>query len=398
MAGESTRALMSGFVFGALAFQHGNSGSDSEGFLLGVVKGEAEDSITDSQMSDVQVVYTIDIQRSIPLYHPCRFYSGVGELNNLALKKLLAGQEKDVIGWYKFRHNTEQTITFREKVLHHNLQTYLSNSELVFLLVTSHSTTETESTHLMEYALHKPQDHLLQKVPLIIANLGLSEQQGYSTLFGSSMSAGFNRAVTNHRSEFFNEDGTLKEVNKITAVCTSLQEELKETCSRVADSENFVEKLLQQVNQLKMQITKKKQQLCKHGNGNKEMASPEENVFLCQALRNFFPKFAVLQSSSLTVNGETIPHICATNHNCSDLKNLTLLIQPGDLSKVSMQKTGKRKRPPQKRKACLLRAMTRRTTQQKNSTEDRLLFNSGTETDDSEQLTIDWTGTPSPTF
>ncbi|XP_073397942.1 BRCA1-A complex subunit Abraxas 1 isoform X2 [Dendrobates tinctorius] len=396
MAGESTRALMSGFVFGALAFQHVNAGSDSEGFLLGVVKGEAEDSITDSHMSDVQVVYTIDIQRSIPLYHPCRFYSGVGELNNLELKKLLAGQEKDVIGWYKFRHNTEQTITFREKVLQHNLQTYFSNPELVFLLVTSHSTTETESTHLMEYALHKPQDDLLQKVPLIITNLGLSEQQGYSTLFGSSMSAGFNRAVTNHRSEFFNEDGTLKEVNKITAVCTSLQEELKETCSRVADSENFVEKLLQQVNQLKMQIAKKKQQLCKHG--KKELSLPEENVFLCQALRKFFPNFAVLQSSSLTVHGETIPHICDTNHSCSDLNNLTLLLQPGDLSKVSMQKAGKRKRPPLKRKACLLRATTRSTTQQKNSTDDRILFSSGTETDDSEQLRIDWTSSQSPTF
>ncbi|XP_073493210.1 BRCA1-A complex subunit Abraxas 1 [Phyllobates terribilis] len=396
MAWESTRALMSGFVFGALAFQHVNSGSDAEGFLLGVVKGEAEDNITDSQMSDVQVVYTIDIQRSIPLYHPCRFYSGVGELNKRALQKLLAGQEKDVIGWYKFRHNTEQTISFREKVLHHNLQTCLSNPELVFLLVTSHSTTETESTHLMEYALHKPQDHLLQKVPLIIANLGLSEQQGYSSLFGSSMSSGFNRAVTNHRSEFFNDDGTLKEVDKITAMCTSFQEELKETCSRVADSENFVEKLLQQVNQLKMQIAKKKLQLHKHG--KKESASPEENVFLCQALRKFFPNFAVLQSSSLTVNGETIPHICDTNHNCSDLNNLTLVIQPGDLCKVSMQKAGKRKRPHLKRKACLPRATKRSTTLEKTSTDDRILLKSGTETDDSEQLRMDWTGSQSPTF
>ncbi|KAM4053380.1 BRCA1-A complex subunit Abraxas 1 [Anomaloglossus baeobatrachus] len=394
MAGESTRALMSGFVFGALGFQHVNSGSDSEGFLLGVLKGEAKDSITDSQMSDVQVVYTIDIQRNIPLYQPCRFYSGVGELNKLALQKLLAGQEKDVIGWYKFRHNSEQTISFRERVLHRNLQIYLCNPELVFLLITSKSTTETKSTHLMEYALHKPQDDLLQKVPLIITNLGLAEQQGYSTLFGSSVSAGFNRAVTNHRSDFFNEDGSLKEVNKITAVCASLQEELKETCSRVADSECFVEKLLQQVNQLKMQIAKKRQ-LCNRG--EKEVANPEENVFLCQALRKFFPHFAVLQSSSLTVNGETIPHICAINHDCSDLNNLTLLLEPNEYSQVPMQKTGKRKRPPQK-KSCFPRAKTRSTTRQKNSINDRILLNSGTETDDSEQLRPDWTGSHSPTF
>ncbi|KAM3937251.1 BRCA1-A complex subunit Abraxas 1 [Leptodactylus fuscus] len=388
MAGESTRALMSGFVFGALAFQHVNSGSDSEGFLLGVVKGEAKDSITDSQMSDVQVVYTIDIQRNIPFYHLCRFYSGVGELNKLALQKLLAGQEKEVIGWYKFRHNTEETISFRERILHFNLQTYLSNPELVFLLVTSQSITETKSTHLMEYALHKAQDNLFQKVPLIIANLGLSDQQGYSTLFGSCVSTGFNRAVANHRSEFFNEDGTLKEVNKITAMCTSLQEELEETCGRVAESESCVERLLKQVKQLKKQIAEKRQ-LRKEGEITS--ASPEENVFLCQALHKFFPNSAVLQSTSLGLNGEIIPHICDVSHKLYDLNNLTLIIQQSDLPKASMQKTGKRKRPPQ-RKTSL------RTTRQNSSTNNKILFSSGTETDDSEPLKMDWMGSKSPTF
>ncbi|XP_075717279.1 BRCA1-A complex subunit Abraxas 1 isoform X2 [Rhinoderma darwinii] len=334
-----------------------------------------------------------DIQRNLPFYHLCRFYSGVGELNTLALQKLLAGQEKDVIGWYRFRHNSEQNMSFRERILHHNLQTYLSNPELVFLLVTSQSTTETKSTHLMEYALHKPQDSLFQKVPLIIANLGLSEQQGYSTLFGSCVSAGFNHAVTNHRSEFFHEDGTLKEVNKITAMCTSLQEELKETCSRVSESESSVEKLLQQVGQLKRQIAEKRQL---RKDGPKTSESPEENVFLCQALRKFFPHSAVLQSSSLTVNGETIPRICNVNHNLYDLNNLTLIIQPTDLPEVSIQKAGKRKRPPQK-KGTLFRVKTRAATQS-NSPDDKLLFNSGTETDDSGHLKMDWTGSQSPTF
>ncbi|XP_040273932.1 BRCA1-A complex subunit Abraxas 1 isoform X1 [Bufo bufo] len=394
MEGESTRALMSGFVFGALAFQHVSSGSDTEGFLLGVVKGEAKDNITDSQMSDVQVVYTIDIQRNIPFYHLCRFYSGVGELNTLALQKLLAGQEKDVIGWYKFRHNSIQTMSFRERILHRNLQTYLSNPELVFLLVTSRSTTETKSTHLMEYTLHKPQDGLFQKVPLTISNLGLSEQQGYSTLFGSCVSAGFNRAVGNHRAEFFNEDGTLKEVNRITAVCTSLQEELKETCSRVTESECSVEKLLQQVNQLKMQIAEKRQ-LHKEETTS---ASPETNLFLCQAFRKFFPHSPVLQSFSLTLNGETIPHICDVSHNLCDLTNLTLKTQPSDLIEVSMQKAGKQKRASKKRKASVLRMRTRGATQQSSSADDRVLFNSGTETDDSERLKMDWTGSHSPTF
>ncbi|XP_066430451.1 BRCA1-A complex subunit Abraxas 1 isoform X2 [Eleutherodactylus coqui] len=299
---------------------------------------------------------------------------------------------QDVIGWYKFRHNTEQTMSFRERILHNNLQTYLSNPELVFLLVTSQSTTETKSTHLMEYSLYRPQDGLFQKVPLIIANLGLAEQQGYSTLFGSCVSARFNHAVTSHRSEFFSEDGTLKEVNKITALCRSLQEELKETCSRVAESESSVEKLLQQVNRLKMQITEKRQ-FCKEG--KKTSPTPEENGFLCQALRKFFPHSAVLQSSSLSVNGETIPHSCSASHKNYDLSNLTLQVQPSDLPEVSMQKAGKRKRP--QKKANLLRMKTRAASRQ-NSTDDRILFTSGTETDDSERLKVDFACTQSPTF
>uniref|UniRef100_A0A8C6VME6 Uncharacterized protein n=1 Tax=Naja naja TaxID=35670 RepID=A0A8C6VME6_NAJNA len=68
MEGESTTALLPGFLFGSLAFHHLSTDSDSEGFLLGDVKGEAKNSITDSQMDDVEVVYTIDIQKHIPCY------------------------------------------------------------------------------------------------------------------------------------------------------------------------------------------------------------------------------------------------------------------------------------------------------------------------------------------
>ncbi|XP_032129215.1 BRCA1-A complex subunit Abraxas 1-like [Sapajus apella] len=68
MEGESTSAVLSGFVLGALAFQHLNTDSDTEGFLLGEVKGEAKNSITDSQMDDVEVVYTIGESFIFPIF------------------------------------------------------------------------------------------------------------------------------------------------------------------------------------------------------------------------------------------------------------------------------------------------------------------------------------------
>ncbi|KAI2534931.1 ABRAXAS1 isoform 9, partial [Pan troglodytes] len=189
MEGESTSAVLSGFVLGALAFQHLNTDSDTvsrgtgrgpaspgksparglpprccsgprplprrrrasslrsrlcllspsavpeEGFLLGEVKGEAKNSITDSQMDDVEVVYTIDIQKYIPCYQLFSFYNSSGEVNEQALKKILSNVKKNVVGWYKFRRHSDQIMTFRERLLHKNLQEHFSNQDLVFLLL-----------------------------------------------------------------------------------------------------------------------------------------------------------------------------------------------------------------------------------------------------------------------
>uniref|UniRef100_A0A2K5X6L4 BRCA1-A complex subunit Abraxas 1 n=1 Tax=Macaca fascicularis TaxID=9541 RepID=A0A2K5X6L4_MACFA len=204
-----------------------------EGFLLGEVKGEAKNSITDSQMDDVEVVYTIDVQKYIPCYQLFSFYNSSGEVNEQALKKILSNVKKNVVGWYKFRRHSDQIMTFRERLLHKNLQEHFSNQDLVFLLLTPSIITESCSTHRLEHSLYKPQKGLFHRVPLVVANLGMSEQLGYKTVSGSCMSTGFSRAVQTHSSKFFEEDGSLKEVHKINEMYASLQEELKSICKKV---------------------------------------------------------------------------------------------------------------------------------------------------------------------
>ncbi|XP_063281415.1 BRCA1-A complex subunit Abraxas 1 isoform X1 [Pelobates fuscus] len=407
MEGESTTALINGFVFGALAFHHLNSPADTEGFLLGEVKGEAKNSITDSQMDDVEVVYTIDIQKHVPCYQPLSFYSASGELNKSALKKFLPDHKKDVIGWYRFRHNTHQIMTYRERLIHKNLQEYLSNSGLVFLLFTSSSTTETKSTHRMEYALHKPQESLFHRVPLVVSNLGMSEQQGYKSLSGACVSVGFNQAVNKHRLEFFNEDDTLKEVNKINDMYVSLQEALKTTCSKVLESERSVEQLLQEVNDLKKQIAERKKRSTMSGD-EKIADNPQENVILCQALRNFFPNSALLQSCRLSLNGRQIPHSCSINHDLCEVNKLTLMIKESDFSETRSRKSAKRKllsnhdvaRALKSSRLHLLRKTRSGRVVGESSDNNRMLLNSGTETEDdnSENLTTEYSAPHSPTF
>ncbi|NXQ57185.1 ABRX1 protein, partial [Anthoscopus minutus] len=313
-----------------------------EGFLLGDVKGEAKNSITDSQMDDVEVVYTIDIQKHIPCYQLFSFYNSAGEVNELALKKILSGYKKSVIGWYKFRRNTDQIMTFRERVLHKNLQSHLSNQGLVFLLLTSSVITESCSTYRLEHALHRPQEGLFQKVPLVVTNLGMAEQQGYRTVSGSCVSSGFVRAVRQHRSEFFHEDGSLKQVLKINEMYATLQEELKKICITVEVSERSVEKLLAEVSQLKEEIKRKKQQNCS-GEDKNHQAEPKENVFLCQALQTFFPNSG-LQTCIVSFKGQQISkNCCNTDHHINVIDKLTLMAEERDFTEVETRHLNKRK-------------------------------------------------------
>ncbi|KAM3831982.1 BRCA1-A complex subunit Abraxas 1 isoform 1-T1 [Vipera latastei] len=313
------------------------------GFLLGDVKGEAKNSITDSQMDDVEVVYTIDIQKHIPCYQLFSFYNAAGELNKPTLKKILSGCKKNVIGWYKLRRNTDQTMTFREQLLHQHLLSHLSNQDLVFLLLTSNVTSSSSSTYKLEYALHKPQEGLFQKVPLAVANLGMAEQQGYRTVSGSCISSGLYKVIAEHRSEFFNEDGSLKEVHKINEMYSTLQTELKNLCNKVVDSEKSVENLLSQIDQLRQEIRSKKEEKKTKGKDSNCSDEPKENIFLCQAMQHFFPNSG-LPTSMVTLKGRQVSkQECTADHNIKITDQLTLMIKEGAFPEADARQATKRK-------------------------------------------------------
>ncbi|XP_054028619.1 BRCA1-A complex subunit Abraxas 1 isoform X2 [Dryobates pubescens] len=293
-------------------------------------------------MDDVEVVYTIDIQKHIPCYQLFSFYNSAGELDELALKRILSGCKKSVIGWYKFRRNTEQAMTFRERLLHRNLQSHLANQGLVFLLLTSSVMSESCSTYRLEHALHRPQEGLFQKVPLVVTNLGMAEQQGYRTVSGSCVSSGFLRAVRQHRSEFFCEDGSLQEVHKINQMYGTLQEELRRLCSTVEASERSLESLLAEVSHLKEEIKKRKQQRAPGGD-REAPAEPVENVLLCQALQTFFPNSG-LQTCLVSFKGHQLArNCCTTDHNIKVREQLTLLVEHRECPEAEARALSKRK-------------------------------------------------------
>ncbi|XP_036762260.2 BRCA1-A complex subunit Abraxas 1 isoform X2 [Manis pentadactyla] len=228
-------------------------------------------------------------------------------------------------------------MTFRERLLHKNLQQYLSSQELVFLLLTPSIITESCSTHRLEHALYKPQKGLFYRIPLVVANLGMSEQLGYKTVSDSCMSAGFSRAVKTHSPEFFTEDGSLKEVHKINEMYASLQEELKDICKQVEHSEQAVEKLLTDVNRLRQEIKKRKQaQIQAAREKTVVQKDPQENIFLCQALQTFFPDCDFLHSCVISLKNRRISKSrCNTSHHLNEVDNLTLMVEYTDIPEPS---------------------------------------------------------------
>ncbi|XP_024611658.1 BRCA1-A complex subunit Abraxas 1 isoform X3 [Neophocaena asiaeorientalis asiaeorientalis] len=227
-------------------------------------------------------------------------------------------------------------MTFRERLLHRNLQQHLSSQELVFLLLTPSIITESCSTHRLEHALYKPQKGLFHRIPLVVANLGMSEQLGYKTVSDSCMSTGFSRAVKTHSSKFFKEDGSLKEVHKINELYASLQEELKSICSKVEHSERAVEKLLKDINRLKREIKKRKQAQIQATREKNVQKHPQENIFLCQALQTFFPDCEFLHSCVISLKNRHISKSsCNTNHHLNVVDNLTLMVEYTDIPEAS---------------------------------------------------------------
>ncbi|KAM4635748.1 BRCA1-A complex subunit Abraxas 1 isoform 2-T2 [Polymixia lowei] len=311
MADSSVR--VSGIVLASLMFQHCNSDSDVEGLILGEIKHEERTTISDSHIDHIHFEHIIDIQKHIPCHKLNNFYSGVGEVNLDIMRQILSDNKQNVIGWYRQRRNTDQQMTFREKVVHENLKKALPNPEIIFLLLTPSELTSLGSTHRMEYAVFRSHSRRFKTVPVLVNNLGMLEQQAYWKFSAPCSAAGYERAIQQHKSRFF-LNGSLKEVNKVNGMNDSLQFELQTACTHVEESERLVQKLLADVTTLRKTISKKRR-LALGKDSDALRPVPKRNVPLCEALKAMFPCSPQLQTQTLTLQGIPVPESsCSTYH------------------------------------------------------------------------------------
>ncbi|XP_034402399.1 BRCA1-A complex subunit Abraxas 1 [Cyclopterus lumpus] len=250
---------LSGIVFSSLAFQHVNRDSDVEGLILGESKFEEQVTISDSQADHIHIEEIYNIQKHISCLKLNDFYNSVGDVNVAAVNKILAdNKQENVIGWYKQRRNSDQQMTFREKVVHEKLKASLSNPHMIFVLLTPSRLTPTGSTHKMEYAAFISRSRHFVNVPVLVNNLGVLEQLAYWKASAPCSSAGYHRTMNTHSSKFFSSNGLLREVNDVNSMNDSLQLELQKASRKLVESERLVETLQTDISVLRRKLSEKK--------------------------------------------------------------------------------------------------------------------------------------------
>uniref|UniRef100_A0A3B5LQI3 Abraxas 2, BRISC complex subunit n=1 Tax=Xiphophorus couchianus TaxID=32473 RepID=A0A3B5LQI3_9TELE len=241
-------ASISGYTFSSVCYHSANSNSDHVSWrkMLSAHVGLCK------------------IHNHDPCAHLFSFYDYAGTVSEENLNNILKDRRKNVIGWYRFRRNTQQQMSFREQIIHKQLTQLLGVPDLVFLLF-SFISTANSSTHALEYVLFRP-NRRCQRITLSLQNLKISSH-------------------ANICAEFFDKDGVMKDIRTIFQVYSALQDKVQAVCGEVEQSERVREKLQDEVNKLKQQIALRKRLAAEEERRLREdsRSPPEENTEPCEA-------------------------------------------------------------------------------------------------------------------
>ncbi|XP_076301320.1 BRISC complex subunit FAM175B [Lasioglossum baleicum] len=177
MADNDLLITISGAALSLLFYEYVGSRGDQMGFLLGenlefVVKTYTD---AENQIETVKRHNNIETVVTCPL--PDLLHDSIGKVNKEKLKDFMRDKSKQVIGWFRFRRNTNLVLTMRDKMLHREFASYFSGGngcaeEFFVTCLLSSSITSDKGTHKFRHVFLRRTKGMFEPVPLKIINLG----------------------------------------------------------------------------------------------------------------------------------------------------------------------------------------------------------------------------------
>ncbi|XP_026319008.1 BRISC complex subunit FAM175B-like [Hyposmocoma kahamanoa] len=192
------KVSISGTALSFLLYECVNSINSQEGFLIGDITSEVTNHISDSQSDNARLDTQIVIRTVLPLPSVALFYFPTGRIKEDVLSDLLSKTASEVVGWYKYRKDSNIKPTFRDKLISKGLQKYFEKHHGKKNFVTcnlSSKTSSASSTHTFMYRFGKINCFdMYEYVDDITANLG-EKHTGYKKALRLSPHSIFNKIV-----------------------------------------------------------------------------------------------------------------------------------------------------------------------------------------------------------
>lgn len=159
---------------------------------------EITNHISDTQSDNARLDTQIEIRTVLPLPSVSLFYFPAGRIKEDVLTDLLSSTANEIVGWYKYRKNTNIKPTFRDKLISKGLQKYFEKYHEKKNFVTcnlSNKLSSAGSTHTFMYRFGKINCFdMYEYIEDITANLG-EKYTGYKKPHRLSPHSIFNKIV-----------------------------------------------------------------------------------------------------------------------------------------------------------------------------------------------------------
>ncbi|KAL5022669.1 hypothetical protein ScPMuIL_001824 [Solemya velum] len=254
---------ISGSVLASLFYDEKKNQGDQEGLLLGEVVNQVKDTISDSQISGSQVETKIYIYSCVPCLRSQRFYDGSCKVIPSQLQNTLCDRQKDVVGWYKFRHNSTMRISMREKAIHDSLLRFFQEKKdnggnFLFLLSTA-SLSSNWSTHNLDYTFYTQTEKKFYPAPVKVINLGETTHADYRTECCHTVPQRgvFSSTINHFQKEFLDKSGDVEEVHKVHKMEETLHLHLQKLMECMTESEKQLTSIETDVDHLRGKFLQK---------------------------------------------------------------------------------------------------------------------------------------------